>query len=116
MHNLSLIQYIEDAQIEFTCAHHTAGPHIDVRWATAQRNVTFLRPLPILAQPVDVVTGLSQLGRCTMTLTSRIEYQGLVHTRSEDRFLACDESGARRRLGGDEMRWLRQFAAEGSNT
>ncbi|MGW1996780.1 acyl-CoA thioesterase [Embleya sp. NPDC001921] len=109
VHNISLIRYIEDAQVELTAAGLAGDAVLDVGWAAVQRDTSFLVPLPMLAEPVRLATTVTQLGRSTMALSTRIEHRGVVHAQSFDRFLACDHNGMRRRLDDGELRWLRRW-------
>ncbi|WP_439680492.1 acyl-CoA thioesterase [Embleya sp. MST-111070] len=109
VHNLSLIRYIEDAQVELAAAGQPDERVLDVGWSVVQRDTTFLVPVPMLAEPVGIATTVARLGRSEMTLATRIEHRGVVHVRSLDRFLACDHHGMRRRLDDGELRWLRRW-------
>ncbi|MFE2873448.1 MULTISPECIES: hypothetical protein [unclassified Embleya] len=109
VHNLSLIRYIEDAQVELTAAGRPGEAVMHVGWTAVQRNTAFPVPLPMLAEPVGIGTTVVQLGRSTMTLSTRIEHRGVVHVRSLDRFLACDHNGMRRCPDDGELRWLRRW-------
>ncbi|GCD95577.1 acyl-CoA thioesterase [Embleya hyalina] len=109
VHNLSLIRYIEDAQVELTAAGQPDERVLDVAWSVVHRDTTFLVPLPMLAEPVGIATTVARLGRSDMTLATRIEHRGVVHARSLDRFVACDHHGMRRRVDDGELRWLRRW-------
>ncbi|MCX5409649.1 acyl-CoA thioesterase [Streptomyces sp. NBC_00335] len=112
VHNLFLIQYIEDAQVEFGyAATPGADGLLDVGWAAVRRDTSFLRPLPMMAEPVSIITAVGRLGRSTITLRSRVESQGVVHARSVDQFLACDVQGRRRRIDDTEHSWYLKWSA-----
>ncbi|MGW0876753.1 acyl-CoA thioesterase [Streptomyces sp. NPDC002740] len=112
VHNLSLIQYIEDAEVEMAlalCTELVRNPVVG--WAAAHREATFIAPLPMSSTPVNLQVNVHHIGRATLTLHTVITGENGIHASGTGRHFAVDPDGRRRRLGDEEQGWWRSHLA-----
>lgn len=108
VHNLSIIQYAEDAAIEWVWAlRDELG--IQTYWGTANVQASFTAPLPWTLDKVEMSLQTERVGRASLSLVTRIRSDRGEHATVRSRYVRFDSTGSRSVSSPEERSWYSRY-------